>query len=317
MKFAIHHFEDNGLVGIRLLDTDNACSVDVLPAHGMLLHAFRIPYQNELFNVIDHYTGKEQLQQEIALSYKGCKMSPFACRIPGGKYAVNGKQYEVQRKFIDGSAIHGLLSDKSFEEVNTQSNNDSASATASYHYDREDEGFPFQYSCEIKYTLLPSFQLTVETTVSNDDEQVIPIADGWHPYFTLGGLINEYTLQFESKLMLEFNEHLVPSGRTIVTNDFIKPAIIRERELDNCFALQLTDEGPCCILKNPLTNLALSIHTDKRYPFLQVFTPDHRQSIALENLSGAPNCFNNKMGLILLEPGNSMKFWVKYKLSGL
>jgi aldose 1-epimerase len=46
---------------------------------------------------------------------------------------------------------------------------------------------------------------------------------------------------------------------------------------------------------------------------LQVFIPDHRQSIAIENLSSAPDSFNNKMGLVILPPGQSRSFKVFYR----
>ena len=54
---------------------------------------------------------------------------------------------------------------------------------------------------------------------------------------------------------------------------------------------------------------------DAGYPYLQIYTPPHRESIAVENLSGAPNCFNNKMGLLLLQSGHSQIFTVRYKVS--
>jgi aldose 1-epimerase len=47
---------------------------------------------------------------------------------------------------------------------------------------------------------------------------------------------------------------------------------------------------------------------------LQIFTPDSRQSIAIENLSGAPDCFNNGMGLVLLAPNSSKTFSVIYQV---
>jgi aldose 1-epimerase len=45
---------------------------------------------------------------------------------------------------------------------------------------------------------------------------------------------------------------------------------------------------------------------------LQIYTPATRDSIAVENLSGAPDCFNNGMGLLLLQPGHSQIFTVRY-----
>ncbi|HUR11490.1 MAG TPA: aldose 1-epimerase [Flavitalea sp.] len=314
MKFSIKDFEENGLKGIRLLNTENNSSVDVLPEHGMLLHAFRIPTKNVLLNVIDNYSDESELRREIALSYKGCKMSPFACRIPGGIYPLNGKHYELEKKFIDGSSIHGLLSDSIYKKIYTKANDSFASVSATFHYNKSDKGYPFRYRCAITYTLLPGYRLRLETVICNEDEKTIPVADGWHPYFTLGAPINSCTLRFSSNKMLEFDERLVPTGRMVPIEDFLRPEIIGERKIDNCFSLQHSDDDPCCIFQNPATNMSLLLFSDAAYPFLQIYTPDHRRSIALENLSGAPNCFNNGMGLILLEPGDSAKFAVSYEI---
>jgi len=42
-----------------------------------------------------------------------------------------------------------------------------------------------------------------------------------------------------------------------------------------------------------------------KYNFLQVYTPPHRKSIAIEPMTCAPNAFNNEQGLIILAPFES------------
>ncbi|MCB0643138.1 MAG: hypothetical protein KDC44_15925, partial [Phaeodactylibacter sp.] len=42
-----------------------------------------------------------------------------------------------------------------------------------------------------------------------------------------------------------------------------------------------------------------------KYNFLQVFTPDHRQSIAIEPMTCNVDAFNNREGLIVLKPGEA------------
>ena len=87
--------------------------------------------------------------------------------------------------------------------------------------------------------------------------------------------------------------------------------------LDNCFLLKTGHDKPACKLVNPSNGLSLSFFTDATYRYLQIYTPPHRSSIAIENLSAAPDCFNNKMGLLLLLPGDSQTFTVSYQLSTL
>jgi aldose 1-epimerase len=59
----------------------------------------------------------------------------------------------------------------------------------------------------------------------------------------------------------------------------------------------------------------VEIRPESSYPYLQLYTPPHRESIAIENLSAAPDAFNNGMGLINLEPGASATFKTAYTIS--
>ena len=183
-----------------------------------------------------------------------------------------------------------------------------------YHYKNEDAGYPYEYVCEVQYILHPERVLQVETTVLNLSEETIPITDGWHPYFQLGDTVNQYILQFNSDSMLEFNEKLIPTGNIIHEPTFTHGAELGHRSIDNCFELQVQEGSPICVLHNPNNHLTLSFYTNERYPYLQIYTPPHRKSIAIENLSGAPDSFNNGMGLVELQPRQSMAFNVWYHL---
>lgn len=315
MSFAIDRYRINDLSLLRLQDKATGAMVAILPDYGALLHAFEIPLEGKNFNVIDNYSGKGDVEQWITTSYKSARLSPFVCRMAGARYQFEEQEYEVSRKFMDGSAIHGLLANKPFNLLSRFADDRSASAAFRYHYKQEDPGYPFDYICEVRYTLHPNRVLQLETTVLNLDDGTIPIADGWHPYFTLGGTINDYELQFSSNTLLEFNDQLIPTGQILYDDTFLEPTLLNDRTLDNCFALEIQEGAPCCRLRNPQNGLVLTFYTNALYPYLQIYTPDHRKSIAIENLSGAPDCFNNGMGLILLAPRHSATFNVWYQLS--
>jgi aldose 1-epimerase len=140
------------------------------------------------------------------------------------------------------------------------------------------------------------------------------MADGWHPYFTLGGKSNDWELSFHASKMLEFSERLIPTGETLQNKRFQSAEKIADGFLDNCFVLDGPNGKPACILSNPDNGLSLLFFPGKFYPYLQIYTPAHRDSIAIENLSGAPDCFNNGLGLIVLAPGQSQTFTLGYQL---
>ncbi|MEO6000999.1 MAG: aldose 1-epimerase [Chitinophagaceae bacterium] len=313
MSFAVSSQQTNGFNEIILEDRIACTQVVIHPENGALLHAFSIQTDNGPFNVIDNYPDPESLQNELTDSFKSCKLSPFACRIPAGRYTFNNRLYEFQKKLKDGSSIHGLLYDKPFTMADEFYDDKQAGVQLNYNYNKNDEGYPFEYRCEIRYTLMENNLMQVQTTIVNLSAETIPLADGWHPYFTLGGTIDEWTLQFNSCSMLEFNENLIPTGKLLPYAKFIEEQSLRGVDLDNSFLLNEGGNDRACILYNPSNKLSVSFFPDASYPYLQIYTPPDRQSIAIENLSGAPDCFNNKMGLIQLPPRQSKTFTVHYK----
>jgi aldose 1-epimerase len=150
--------------------------------------------------------------------------------------------------------------------------------------------------------------------VANTGTHPLPLADGWHPYFTLEGKTDDWELHFTADHMLEFNDKLIPTGNLLPNRNFKKPKKIGDTFLDNCFLLNPPDGGPCCTLRNPGNGLQLLVFSEKHYPYLQLYTPPHRNSMAIENLSAAPDCFNNGIGLIMLEPGHSKTFALGYRV---
>lgn len=314
MNFSVQKINNNGLTIYRLIDHQTNSFAEVLPDYGALLHGFSIQTTEGAINVIDHYNSKEEAEAQVSTSYKSSKLSPFVCRIPEGKYEWLGEELEFKNKFMDGSAIHGLLYNKSFNVVEDYCNDSLASLRMKYQYKKEDAGYPFNYVCEVVYTLHPESVLQIETIAYNLSETPIPMADGWHPYFTLGDNINDYELQFSSEAMLEFDENLVPTGKLMAEPRFHQGIILGDTFLDNCFELSIEEGLPVCILHNPKNQLSLLFYTNTNYPYLQIYTPDHRKSIAIENLSSAPNAFNNGMGIKVLMPRSTETFNVWYKL---
>lgn len=315
MNFTIRHVENNGLDLLRLTDENSGTAISLLPGYGATLHEFLVRQRDgTLFNVIDNYRSAVELKKEMTRSFKGPKLSPFPCRIPDGVYHFEDREYRFQRLFSDGTAIHGLLYDKPFT-VTAENADGAAMVAMEYDYNNVDPGYPFRYNCVVRYELHPDNDLEVTTTVTNTGDSVIPIADGWHPYWRLGGKADDWQVQFHSEAIVDFDERLVPTGGLTGYSQFSTARPLGDTFLDNCFVLKPELVSAACELYNPATGLRVGFFPDASYPYLQIYTPPTRGSIAVENLSGAPNCFNNKMGLLRLQPGHSQIFTVRYKVS--
>jgi len=314
MSFTITKERDEDLDLVQITDLSSGIQVRILPEAGALLHEFSIPLGNRRIQVIDNYKNQADLHAHLSSSYKSAKLSPFVCRISGGKYSFEKKDFEFASKFNDGSAIHGILSDKHFQVLEKLTGDDEASVQLAYSYHHEDPAYPFDYDIGVRYILKKNGKLFLNTTVTNTSSTRIPMADGWHPYFALEGDVNDWLLSFRSRKNLAFNEKLIPTGQIIETERFYSPKLIGAEFFDHCFLLE-SDQGiPAAVLKNPANGLRISFYPDPSYPYLQIYTPPHRKSIAIENLSSAPDAFNNGLGLIIMQPGDSQSFTVLYQL---
>jgi aldose 1-epimerase len=58
--------------------------------------------------------------------------------------------------------------------------------------------------------------------------------------------------------------------------------------------------------------MKLIVDPENSYPILQIYTPLSRKSIAIENLTGAPDNFNNGIGLLFLDPKKEYSFTTSY-----
>lgn len=309
MAFEAGIQKKDGDTVIILRDTTSGTEAEIF-AFGALLNAFTISSKKGKVNVIDGFTSPADARENMLNGFKSAKLSPFVCRMRNGKYTWQNNSYSIEGHYLGSHAIHGLLFAGNYAVTGSESEDSYVAVHLQYKYTGTDSGYPFPYTLSVTWKLETGNQLTVTTSIHNTGTQAIPVADGWHPYFTLGGIADEWELRFDSGLQLEYDEELLPTGKTFADNRFEKGCLLKGIELDNSFELQ--GENPVCTLSN--SSLQLSLAPDHNYPILQLYIPPHRKSIAIENLSGAPDNFNNHISLITLQPGEKKAFSVRYQL---
>lgn len=312
--FSLRHTVEDGFKKIILKNEKTNSRAEILPACGAMLHLFTAGEDPLRLNVVQNYKDYETFQKEVTAGFIGSKLSPFVCRLAYGKYHFAEKDYKVEDFYMGEHAIHGELFNKPFVVQNEKANENCAEVSLLYSYKKDDIGYPFEYDCLVKWTLEDENSLTVSTQIFNKDQGLIPIQDGWHPYFQLEDTIDNLELEFQSDNMVEFDEDLLPTGSLKPYHEFNALRFIGNTFLDNCFTLAMESCQPLCVLRNPAKRIQVEIHPGKEYPYLQIYTPPHRQSIAIENLSSAPDGFNNGMGLKVLEPGQEVLFSTTYKI---
>lgn len=316
--FTVEQKTENGFDKIILKDNSTNTFAEIIPSCGAILHAFVVMHENNSLNVIDSYTDTEDFYKNLtAKGFKGNKLSPFVCRINNAEYKFANKTYHPDKFTLNGASLHGLLYDAVFEVISKTTTEENATTVLQHQYRGYDKGYPFHYDCIITYQLQKENSLVVSTKVINKSNASIPIQDGWHPYFTFGNKIDDLQLEFQAKEKVEFDEKLIPTGELSPYDEFNALKKIGAAFFDNCFTLNFAECQPMCVLRDPIKKIQVEIRPAKSYPYLQIYTPPHRNSIAIENLSSAPDAFNNVMGLTILNDKEEISFETTYKVTSL
>lgn len=311
MSFSVHIDHSQAAPVITLKDANSKTSAEIY-AFGALLNAFNLVDGTNKINVVAGFESVEDAQNSITNGFKSAKLSPFVCRMREGKYSWDEDHYQVKKFFLSNHAIHGILYDAIYEIQYTEANHEQAKVELRYAYPGHVPGYPFPFLIQVQWTLEKGNQLSVETSVTNASPSTIPLSDGWHPYFNLGTSVDDCSLAFSSNQQLVFDEDLLPTGALITDNRFKDGASLKDVFLDNCFELDKSLQQPYCKLSN--ASLELTIEPESSYPYLQIYTPPTRDMIAIENLSSAPDAFNNQMGLQTLEPHTTKVFKTTYTI---
>ncbi|MFP3220272.1 MAG: hypothetical protein RXR41_03900 [Candidatus Marsarchaeota archaeon] len=234
---------------------------------------------------------------------------PFANRVKGGRFTFSGRVYSLPvNEPSRGNAIHGLLYDKPWQLICEFRGNDylyfftgeevrsaypgRATGLILAHDFEGVEGYPFPFRAWVEYSIT-DHGLFVNLSVENRGRSEMPVTMGTHPYYVLGGDLKEWTLEFKSKGKL-VTKDLIPTGEVV---DAEVSGKLDERSFDDCYLL----DGDV-VLRNAVGLRIIA----KGFPYLQVYTPPSRAAIAVEPMTGAPDAFNNGMGLAVLKPGSSL-----------
>ena len=157
------------------------------------------------------------------------------------------------------------------------------------------KGFPFKYKIELTYTLTNS-GINLKVNITNEAEKSFPFSLGWHPYFTSKAL-NKSTINFESNQKYVFDNQKIIEK--IIDLEMSMPFQIKDTKLDDGFRLEnnkiefLTPEYHLRIISTSENN------------FLQLYTLEDLNIIAIEPMTGAANNFNNNIGLQILNPNEN------------
>jgi aldose 1-epimerase len=199
----------------------------------------------------------------------------------------------------------------------TKKGKEEVAVTLEYKYNGKIEGYPFP--CRVRMTYkLNEKGFSCKTKIKNIGAEIMPLGDGWHPYFKLDtATIDDLLLKLPFCEEISVDDRKLPTNETAIHQIFTEFTPIGTTPLDNGYRLLSLKEKATTCLQHPTDAYQLQLIQDTgkhKYNYLQVYTPTDRKTIAIEPMSCATNAFNNGFGLISLKPDSTYKATYKIRL---
>jgi aldose 1-epimerase len=304
-----HKIEPFGNFEKHTLENENGDAIVMVPQYGACLLDLRFGG----VSVLDGYKTSEELV-ENAWS-KNIVLFPYPNRLRDGRYTHGGKTYQFDINNKDSqNAIHGFGKDAPMVVKTVKITDDEAMILCTWQHDGSHPAYPFRFKVGIKM-ILRGGEFEMKMAFHNDDNQLIPVGLGWHPYFIMSENVSDTHLQMPESQQIVIDDRMLPTGEKIPFSSFDTLTKIGNTSLDNGFFITEKGDKASVILSSERGRLHYwqEIGAGK-WNFLQVFTPPHRKSIAIEPMTCNIDAFNNQDGLVWLAPKAKLdgSFGVKF-----
>ncbi|MBK8555305.1 MAG: hypothetical protein IPL65_05805 [Lewinellaceae bacterium] len=252
-------------------------------------------------NVLDGHKNPEEL--EAGKWGKSAVLFPFPNRMRDGKYIWEGKTYEFPlNNAATQNAIHGFARHEAFQVTHIELGTEFAELSCKLDYPGHHAFYPFPCSLEITFNITNRSEFNLTFFLRNKHTGPIPAGFGWHPYFHLTEQADNHRLQLPFSAQVDIDERMLPTGTQTPYSVFEGEKQLGDTELDNCFKVTGEHHLYHVSLFHGKKQLSLTAATNL-FPYFQVFTPPHRQSVALEPMSCNVDAFNNGDGLLRIPAG--------------
>ncbi len=252
-------------------------------------------------SILDGYDTPEALVENQWS--KSAFLLPFPNRLRDGKYSFEGNAYQFQiNNTSTGNAIHGYGKSKSMAVIGSTCTKKKAGITCSYVDPGDHPAYPFPFTFSVDMCMSDD-GFEVDLYFRNDGNRNLPVGLGWHPYFVLADNADTVSLQMPACQKVLIDDRMIPIGKLELVRDFTTLKTLRDTTLDNCFAVPDGLNPLEIILRSDRGQLTYWQETGPSgYRYVQLFTPPHRRSIAIEPMTCNVDAFNNGDGLLVLGP---------------
>lgn len=223
------------------------------------------------------------------LSRHGYEAAGRTVQLPAGE---PGARYPVDP---GGLPIHGAIPGRLTWEAAAAG--DRLTGQLTWGTDDLLELFPFRHRVSLQ-AVVDACGLSLTTTVHADQDDLVPVAFGYHPYLRLPDSSRAgWQVDLGADQQLVLDDHMIPTGERVplVPRDFL----LGERSLDDGLADLVT---PSQFLVSD-GERSLSTSFEAGYDWAQVYAPPGHDFICLEPMTAPANALNSHEGLRVLQAG--------------
>ena len=295
--YSANEATESGVPVIHLIDLARRMEVSIAPSIGNMAYAFSVNGKNVLWFPFQNPAELKTHTTLCGIPF----LAPWANRIDGDAYWVNGKQYALNpalgniRRDGHFKPIHGLLNfSPAWTLAAAGADAHAAYATSRLEFWKHPEmmaQFPFAHEISMTYRLA-SGTLEVETVVVNYCTEPMPVAVGYHPYFRLHDAPRDaWKVHVAARAHILLDEFLLPTGQRQAAG-FADPHSLRIHPLDDVFTELIRERDGTAQFWVEGGGERITVTYGPKYPVAVVFAPAGRDFICFEPMTALTNAFN-------------------------
>ncbi len=312
----------DGVQVIRLRDAARNTEVSIAPQVGNTAYEMKVNGKNIFW--FPYQSVGQFKNRPIHLGNPF--LAPWANRIQGDTYWVNGKKYHLNPDLRNVSfdqnhnAIHGVVGfSPEWKVIRVKADKGGAETTSRLEFWRNAgwmAQFPFAHTIEMTHRLQDGV-LQVETVIENLSTEPLPVAIGYHPYFTLDDAPrDEWEVHLAAREHFTTGRDLIPTGTEPIK--YSDPQPLKGIFFDDGFTNLVRDETLRAEFWVKGKNQKISVVYGRQFPVAVVYAPPMRKFVCFEPMTAPTNAFNMAHdgkfdGLQTIAPGDKWmgSFWIK------
>ena len=279
------------------LTNKNGLTVDVTN-YGAIISSIRVPdREGKLADVALGYSSIEGYMNAVNKHYFGAIVGRFGNRIAGGKFTLDGHEYQLAKNDNNTNHLHGgkYGIDKVAWTAMPFAAADATGVKLTYRAKDGEEDYPGNVDITVTYTLKDDNDLVIDYQATTD--KPTPFNPTQHTYFNLKGdgegNVLDHVLQINAKEFIPIDATSIPTGEIRAVKgtpfDFTEPkAIGRDIDVadeqlkngigyDHCFALDASKQQDgltvAAFVKEPTSGRTLEILTSE--PGVQFYSGNY------------------------------------------